>query len=468
MDILTPLPSSFRDPCGVVFEYNKEIYRNITIEGKDDYDLLLSSGLYKKLIDSDLLVKHDEVDEQKFNFDNSYKVIKPSLIPFISFPHEWTFLQLKAAALLTLKIQKIAMSFNLSLKDASAYNIQFLNGKAIFIDTLSFEKYKKGAWQAYGQFCEHFLGPLSLRKYKSRSLSKLSQSFIEGIPLPLISNLLPIKSWLNLGVLMHIHLHAKMKVKYADVTDSEQINNSSNKQFSQQKLLALIESLIGITKSLKLKIEDSQWKDYYQCNNYQDAALEHKQKLVEQFIEEAGTQQNLIADVGANTGVFSRIASKYANHVLAFDFDESAVELNYLYARKNNEKNILPLVLDVMNPSPAIGWDCNERESIFQRANFDTVLSLALIHHLAISNNLPLEKIIKTFYSLTNEYWIVEFVPKEDSQVQRLLATREDIFPNYNLITFESSLHPYFNVIKKENISSSTRTVFLLQKIIPQ
>jgi len=201
------LTSSFRDPSGFLFEKDGELYRQINVSYFKDYDMLMTSGLYKELIDKKLLIPHKE---------QGYEIIKPEKIPFISYPYEWTFSQLKDTALLTLKIMKISLEHGMILKDASAYNVQFIGCKPIFIDTLSFEKYKEGeAWVAYKQFCQHFLAPLALMAYMDVRLNSLFKSFIDGIPLDLANKLLPIKAKMKPSLFMHLSLNSKFQKKYS-------------------------------------------------------------------------------------------------------------------------------------------------------------------------------------------------------------------------------------------------------------
>jgi len=451
------ISSSFRDPSGFIFVQDKIIYRQINQVYKENYDFLMESGLYEKLVGDKLLISHTEMVEKQLN-TGAYKVIKPERIPFISYPYEWSFSQLKDAALTTIKIQKIAMEYGMSLKDCSAYNIQFLNGKCILIDTLSFEKYVEGKpWVAYRQFCQHFLAPLALMSNKDIRLSQLLRIYIDGIPLDLTSSLLPSSSFLKFSSLSHIHFQSKSQKHFGQ----KKIEISKYK-LSKSKLLVLVISLESAVNGMKWKPQDTEWADYYSDTNYSEKALEQKKLLVDDFLEEI--RPKTVWDLGANTGLFSRIACKKANLTVSFDIDPSAVEKNYLESVKNNETNILPLLLDLSNPSSGLGWENEERMSIFERDTPDTVLALALIHHLAISNNLPFEKIASLFGKICNSL-IIEFVPKTDSQVQRLLVTREDIFSNYTQEDFEAEFSKYFKIEKSVRVEDTDRTLYLMRKL---
>jgi hypothetical protein len=267
--------SSFRDPSGSLFLQDSSLYRRVNLDYKENYDLLMNSGLYKTLVGAGLLIAHEEVDLKYIQSNRVYKIIKPELIPFVSYPYEWCFSQLKDAALTTLKIQKIALQFGMSLKDSSAYNIQFRKGKPILIDTLSFEKYLEDQpWVAYRQFCQHFLAPLVLMNYVDVRLNQLLRSYIDGIPLDLVSLLLPFRSRLKFSLFSHIHLHAKSDSLFAGRPVN--INNAKMGHFG---IPAIIDSLDAIIRKQKLKYPIINWANYYQDTNYSEEALQYKKNL---------------------------------------------------------------------------------------------------------------------------------------------------------------------------------------------
>jgi len=449
--------SSFRDPSGFLFYDNGILYRQINQSYKDDYDHLMDSGLYNNLVDSKLLVPHVEVDIQHFEQEKGYKVIQPEMIPFISYPYEWSFSQLKHAALITLQIQKKAMDFEMTLKDCSAYNIQFSNGKPILIDTLSFERYREGEpWKPYRQFCSHFLAPLALMSHKDVRLNQLSRIYLDGIPLDLANKLLPMRTLAMFSLLSHIHLHAKTQKHY----ESKQIKTKKLKM-PRRSLVGIIESLNSGIKKLKWNPEGTEWANYYSDTNYSQTAFQQKKQIVTKFLEKI--KPNSVWDLGANIGEFSRLASQMGINTISFDIDPAAVEKNYLECIEKKETKVLPLVLDLTNPSPNIGWSNDERKSLLERGPVDTILALALIHHLVISNNLPLTKIVE-FFKTTCKNLIIEFIPKTDSQVQRLLSSREDIFGDYTLKKFEEEFIKDFVIKEKTKIGESGRTIYCMGK----
>ncbi len=452
------ISGSFRDPSGFLFQEGGVLYRQVNRVFAESFDAFCTSGLYDKLVAQKLIVPHERTEEVAPRTDQAHCIIKPQRVDFISYPFEWSFSQFKDAAIATLEIQKLAMASGFTLKDASAYNIQFHNGRAVLIDTLSFEPYTPGKpWVGYRQFCQHFLAPLALMSYRDIRMGKLCRNFIDGVPLDLASKLLPRRTKYRFGLLMHLHLHAKSQTRYADHKKSTAVSKA---KISRNAVLAIINNLQNIIRKLQWKPPKTEWGEYYDITNYNESAFEDKHKIVADMIQTRNP--STLWDMGANTGEFSRLASSKGIKTVAFDIDPVAVEKNYQSVVHNNEADILPLILDLTNPSPAIGWANDERYSIAQRGPCDMVMALALIHHLAISNNLPLEKIAKFFAELSSSL-IIEFVPKEDSQVQKLLSSREDIFPDYNLEGFRQAFGQIFDIRQEINIPDTKRTMFLME-----
>lgn len=453
-----PHKSSFRDTDARIVNYNGKIVRFIYNSYKSNFNQLQDSGLLNDLFETNSLVKHIELVDVNTDEKELYKVIEPQLIPFISYPYEWSFSQFKDAALLTLDIQLKAIKKGMSLKDATAFNVQFLNGKAIFIDTTSFETYTEGApWVAYKQFCQHFLAPLLFFKYNNSSLVKLLWSNIEGVPLNATSNALPYSSRFNFYVWSHIHYHAKLETKYQ--ADSSVKNK---KMFlSKSKLEAFLLFLRSGIEKMTLAKTQTEWSEYYKTFSYSNQSFNQKKELVKDFLIESKAVN--VLDIGCNEGEFSLVASQIAKEVISVDFDSLVIEKLYNATKISKISNILPLIVDFSNPTPSIGWANNERQSFFDRANFDTTLALAVIHHLAIGNNVPLDKIAELFASITKNL-VIEFVPKDDIQTQKLLITKKDIFENYTLDGFEFEFQKYFKIVKSEKINESNRILFLMTK----
>jgi len=457
-------PASFRDPSGFLFTREGILCRQVNLSYQHEYDLLNSSGLYDELVGKGWLVPHYEVDLAPAQPALSYKVIRPERVDAISYPYEWSFSQLKDAALRTLAIQKRALKKGMTLKDASAYNIQFRDARPILIDSLSFEIYRTGeAWVAYRQFCRHFLAPLALMAYRDVRLSQLSRVHIDGIPLDLASRLLPGRTRLNMGLNTHIHLHASFQERASSARAS---GTNPKTSMSLSAMLALVESLRSVIKKLNWKPEGTRWGDYYEENaaHYSDSASQHKQQIVAAFLEQI--RPHSAWDLGANTGLFSRAASQRGIPTVAFDIDPAAVEKNYLACKAGKEKNLLPLLMDLTNPSPALGWNQRERMSLLERGPVDVVLALALIHHLAIANNVPLPG-LADFFQQAGRWLVIEFVPKEDSQVQILLSTRQDVFPNYTRQGFEEAFNTYFTIHSAIPVNDTARILYLMERRDP-
>lgn len=456
-------PASFRDPSGFIFRHEGRILRQVNQRYAPVYDLLMDSGLYADLVARGWLIAHEDVDLAHAQSDLAYKVLAPQQVPFISYPYEWSFSMLKDAALLTLEIQLHALEHGMILKDCSAYNIQFVAGKPTFIDTLSFDRYEEGRpWDAYRQFCQHFLAPLALMAHTDVRLSQMLRVNLDGIPLDLASRLLPRKTRRNMGLQMHIHMHARAQQRYTATDKGSRGRQIPQAQtFSKMRMLGLVDSLRTAVQKLTWQPVGTEWVSYYDDNNnYTTQSLSEKETLVERFIAIAAPQT--VWDLGANTGRFSRLASKRGIETNAFDIDPAAVECAYLLAKEEGDEHLLALVMDLSNPSPGLGWAGVERDSLLARAPADMVFALALLHHLVIANNIPME-FVADFLSRCGKYAVVEFVPRQDSQVQTLLSTRIDIFQNYTREAFQEAFAPYFEVIEMCELEDSERTLFLFR-----
>lgn len=453
------LGSSFRDPSGFVYASDDILYRQVNHSYAPQYDQLMQSGLYGALVDQGWLVSHEEVDRSAS--PDAYRILQPEKVPYVSYPYEWCFSQLKDAALLTLDVQILSLSYGMVLKDASAYNVQFRGTAPVFIDTLSFDIYAEGApWVAYRQFCQHFLGPLALMAQRDLRLGQLSGRYLDGIPLDLVSELLPWRTKFRYGLFAHLHLHASSQRRHRD--DASSGGQVRIPRLPKARLIALMESLRQTVLGCHLPQNRTEWSDYYDETNYSHEAMAAKEALVLRLVDETDGS-GLTHDLGANTGRFSRLVAGADRYVISHDIDELAVERNYLESRRLGANRVLPLVLDLTNPSPALGWALDERSSALDRISNGTVIALALVHHLAISNNVPLSMLAKLFGRMARTL-IIEFVPKEDSQVRRLLATREDIFPEYTRESFERELSNVFEITPRHVVPGTVRTLYSMRR----
>jgi ribosomal protein L11 methylase PrmA len=451
-------PASFRDRDGFLYERDGVLYRQVNHAYAAHYDRLMQSGLYDRLVSEGALIAHRELSQPGLVPDLAYKVLEPVRVEFVSYPYEWCFSQLKDAALATLETLSRALDHGLTLKDASAYNIQFKSGRPVLIDSLSFMKYQEGQpWIGYRQFCQHFLAPLALMAHTDIRLGQLLRVHLDGIPLDLASRLLPWRTHLNPGLQVHLHLHASAQRR---VGSSRASLGRGRKGVSRLGLRGLIDSLQRTVKSLSWEPDQSDWARYAGFHNYSEVAMEQKLQAAGRFLDE--DRPSSLWDLGANTGRFSRLASGRGVATLAFDFDPGAVELNYRQTRQTQDPKLLPLLLDLTNPSPSQGWAHLERESLVDRGPADGLFGLALIHHLAISNNVPLASLAEFLTRLAKSL-LIEFVPKADPQVQKLLAGRTDIFDDYSTSGFESAFQAKHVIRERMPVGDSGRILYWLE-----
>jgi len=453
--------SSYKDPSGYVFFKDGKLFRRVNECYIDIYRQARDSGLFQELIQKKLLIEHEEIEE--YAGDDPHLVIRPRMLKFISYPYEWSFSQLKDAALVILEIQRISISYGFTLKDAHAFNIQFDDNLPVMIDTLSFDRWDQTPWEAYRQFCESFLIPLALMRYRNLYLNTLLKQFLNGIPLEIGSKLLPLRTRLSIPLLMHIHLHADRVVakQKTGVVSSEL---KPVQKFSEQSMLGLCMSLNRAVRTLELSKANSIWYTYYHKSCiYSPNAFDIKKQFVAEIIEKQ--RPSVIWDLGCNIGEFSFLAAKYSDLVVAIDSDPMCIEGLYQQCKIKKIANVLPLQMDLINPSPPLGWELQERLSLFERGGCDLVLALALIHHLCISANVPLEYVARLLGSLSKQL-VIEFVPKEDPQVQVLLSSRKDVFKNYCREAFESAFAEHFGIIRAERLPESDRILYHMVRLV--
>jgi hypothetical protein len=454
-------PASFRDPSGFVFRRDGVLYRQVQPPAAADWKALRANGLLARLTADRLLVDHDEVPLDVAASPDAVAVIQPRLLDFISYPYEWSFSQLKEAALLTLEIQLRALDAGMRLKDASAYNVQLDGGRPILIDSLSFEVAPPTEpWPAYRQFCEHFLAPLALIAYRDARGGLMLRDFIDGIPLDLAVRLLPGRTRLNFGLASHLHVHAGAQRRAATAAPAAEGERASVRRVSETGQRALLDSLRRTVEGLRWE-PSGHWAEYATTTSYTEAATASKAALVREMLDAIGGRS--VWDLGANTGVYSDLAVEAGYRVIAWDFDAGSVEAHWRRVRGADGPPILPLVGDLSNPSPAIGWALQERASFLDRANADALLALALVHHLAIGNNVPLPAVAGLLARIAPNA-IVEFVPKDDPMTRRLLSSRRDIFDEYTLDGFRAAFGGPFEIIREAPITDSPRTLFLLRR----
>lgn len=450
------LLSSFRDPAGYVFRQDHIFYRLITEAGRPAYDGLMNSGLYTALTQKKLLLPHTEM-APGFDGPAGYKIIKPEQLPFITYHWEWSFSILQDAALLTLETARMALEHGMVLKDATPFNIQWYNGALTFIDTLSFEPYKEGQpWIAYRQFCESFLSPLLLMHYRKQSLHPMQLAWPDGIPLQISRSLLPWKSRLSMLTWMHMHLHAKYAARPTSVKEK-------TAQVPLAKTRQLLSSLEMLIRSLSLSDEGTTWGDYYTEAATRNDYLSQKEKIIHEWTRSTeGISQAV--DFGANNGSFSLPLAENGLFTIAADGDPVAINKLYKKIVSGKLNNLVPLIIDFTNPSPAMGLGNAERSSFLQRIGTNNLgLCLAFIHHLCIGKNIPLIRVAELLAASCQQL-IIEFVPKEDEKVQALLTLKEDIYTDYTAENFEAAFSCYFNIRETKKIPGSARTLYLMMR----
>ena len=372
-------------------------------------------------------------------------------------------MQFKEAALLTLKIQKFALENGFSLKDASAFNVTYYKGRMIFIDTLSFETYTENQpWRAYKQFVMHFLGPLILAHYHGAENLKLLQTFLDGIPLKMLSSMLPSRSKLSPFLYTNVHLLAKYEAKHHDAN----VDNSKSAELSKKAQFNLIKSLYAYIKKLGLN-EVSEWGNYYDHTNYTKESELHKSQLIDSWVSKINPKT--LVDLGGNDGTFVRRLQARPSLSIVSDIDNNAVDQNYKSVIENQETDVVPMVLDLLNPTGAVGFSNKERTSFIKRLKGlkpDCCMALALIHHITLTGNVPFS-MSADFFASVSKYLIIEFPKRSDSMVQRLLNVKGDFkahFDFYSISNFEEDYQQKFEIVEKMDITNSQRVLYVMKR----
>lgn len=440
--------ASFRDPDGFVFEQDGQLYRSLTREAAAR--LAAHAAFYREAVERRLLVPF-ATEERVAGFET---VIKPTRLPLVSYPHEWSFEQLKDAALNTLDINILALGHGLTLKDASAFNNQLLDGRMVFIDHTSFEETDgRLPWRPYSQFCRHFLNPLVVGAYRDMHVGAFFRMDIDGLPQQMANDLLPLRARLRPSVMMHMlaHNHYMRKAsEFEGKTEAAAVT-------SRGRQLDLLKQMRAFIAGLKAARAASTWADYYEKTNYVEATFAEKKDVVAGCF--AGRNLGTIWDVGANDGTFSRLVAGAARRVLALDLDHNAVNANYAFNRKQGAPHVHALVYDVGNPTPALGFRNRERTTLETRSKPDAIMALAVIHHLSLTNNIPLDQTALYFAERGPEL-LIEWVGRADSQVKRLLAQKNVPYDWYDEDNFRTAYTKHFTLVSRTPIAGTDRTVY--------
>ena len=433
--------SSYKDADGFVFYSNnsEKVYRQINSGYIDTYLNLKQNGIYDVLIENKFILPFEETN------DKEKVILETDKINFISYPYEWGFEQMKSASVFYLELLEFCLEKNIFIKDASPFNIQFVYGKPIFIDLLSFEVYKDNSpWLGYRQFCEMFIAPLVLSKYFNANFNRELILNLEGVELKKTAKLLPFKACFNSIALFHIIAHSKAIGK----------GNSEKKiEISKKKTLSIIAHLKDGIKNLKRNKTFSNWTKYSETLPYSEDEIKIKKQTIAEWTENKNF--NIVLDAGANHTIFSEIISKKSKQIIAIDNDTNIIDKIFI----ENKQNILPLNIDITQVTPAIGINLNERKSFFERLNSDLTLALALTHHLFHSRNIPLPKIAETF-SNCSPTLIIEFISETDEMFLKI-QNRNNKHP-YSKLHFEEAFEKYFSIEAIKEIKQNKRYLYLM------
>lgn len=461
MSKIKPVAGSFRDPGGQVFLKNNRIFRTVTRVAAEDFDFVEKSGLVEKLEAAGQMVSSKIVGKTALELDgaNLHAVLEHEKIPFISYPYEWPFLNLRKAALLQLDIMLEGLKHGVTLSDASAYNFQFIGARPVLIDRLSLVPYVEGKiWVGYRQFCEQFLFPLILAANFDLPYHGWYRGELEGIPLASMAKLVPFSRRFSPGVFKHVFLQNLFQTRGQGLAKGETAKGLKNLKLSRKIFQANLESMKKLVNKLDATGKKStEWQNYDLDNTYDSREEKAKIAFIQNFCKK--TQPGMVWDLGCNTGAYSEAAlGAGAKYAVGFDSDCGALEKA---TRRASDKNLslLPLCMNLGNVSPSQGWNQAERDGLRERGPADALLALALVHHLAISGNIPLQQVVEWLLQMAPA-GVIEFVPKNDQMVKSLLALRVDIFVDYTLKDFETFLGARAKIVKTEVVSKSGRTLY--------
>jgi hypothetical protein len=451
------IETSFRDPSGFVFLTDGVIRRTVNNVYREHFDFLFSTGLYQKLVENDLMVSHKEVEAGHDCGNEVYKVVEPEQIDFITYPSEWTFGMLKDAALLTLHIQFTALEYSMILKDASPYNVQFRNGKPVWIDTLSFEKYIDGMpWNAYRQFCEQFLAPLAVMSETDLRLSLLKM-FPAGVPLDIAVKSLPWRKRFSNGLFLNLFLHSRMQGKQTALKNSRDLKT---RKIPKSSLVGHVTMLEKCVKRLGTNLKPaSEWNDYYKSEVMSMEYINSKEKILREILGKINP--SIIYDLGANTGYFSKIAGEFGGKVIAIEKDPYCAEFHYKEIKDKRLKNVIPLVVDLMNPCPSAGWAGMERKPLWVRQRSEVVIAFALLHHLSLIENVPFSMIADLFRSFGDQL-IIEYISPDDPNAAAMLAKKTILYDRVSLESFKNAFSQVYDFKGEYMLPEGNRLIFHL------
>ena len=453
---------SFRDPDGHVFATPNKILRGISRNCAPFVREFLKSEFYLKHSGTNIVLTKEIPLEAviscgiKESDAKTYELwIEHKRIPLITYPYEWSFESLKQAACLTLELLIDSLAHGYTLKDASAYNVQFIHCNPVFIDFLSFTRYVPNSpFYGYKQFCEQFLSPLCLTAFTEIEFNSWYRGKLDGLDLNEVSTTLPYWTKFKFPVLTHIHLHARAMRKMG--LDTSKIP-SPDQSIPRKNLVALAQSLHrSVSRFERKKI--TYWQNYKTCCSYSEQSESDKAKILSNFIK--NRRINAVLDFGCNTGTYTKVAvCSGAKQAIGLDSDCGAIDS----AVQDAHQQSLPiqyLIFDIANPSPNLGWKNEERYSLEKRlSEIDGLFCFALLHHIVIGRNIPIESFTQWLLSLAPT-GLIEYVPKSDQMIKQLLHHREDIFTDYTQENFESILRSIGRRVVLHKLRSTERVIY--------
>ena len=436
------------------------VFRVLSAAGLEDWNALAGSKLWRALQDEGRVVATEpaEVDAlPELLAGGVAGALRHERVPFVSYPYEWPFTMLKDAALLQLELNRRALRSDLALKDASPYNVQWRGTRPVFIDVGSFERLRPAEpWAGYRQFCMLFLYPLMLQAYKDLPYHAALRGSLDGIP-PHDARAMLAGERFRKGVFANVVMHARMESRYEAVEGGDVKRDLRRAGFSKELLAANFDKLDKLVRKLEWKAGDTAWTGYGEDNTYDEASAAAKDAFVREAT--ARRRSRLTWDVGANDGRHSRIAAESSDLVVAVDADHATVDALYRGLRDESREDILPLVMNVTDPSPDRGWRGRERASLERRGTPEQALCLAVVHHVCITGNVPVREFLDWLRSLDTAL-VIEFPDREDPMVRRLLGGKRDgSNPDYERATFERALEERFAIDRSASVSD-TRTLF--------
>ena len=466
----SPLPDggSFRDWDGRVFVEDGRILRALSARAVEDWEALAASELFRAFTGNGMLVGTEPAGEatlaalQAADPEGAWAgALVHERLPFVSYPYEWSFSMLKDAALLQLKLTAAALGEGLTLKDATPYNVQWRGSQPVFIDVGSFERVRPGEpWAGYRQFCELYLYPLLLEAYRGVPFQPLLRGRIDGLPPTEFRALFSLRDALRRGMLRHVFLHAALDRRNAGRT-GEVKSELGEAGFDTKLVAANVAQLEHLVGRLRARTTVSDWRDYRTTCSYGPDEAATKDDFVRRAL--AHRRRRLVWDLGCNDGRYARLAAGGSDFVVALDSDRVLVDDLYTKLREAGDHSVLPLVVDLTDPSPAVGWRNRERRALLERDRPDLVLCLALVHHLSISANVPLREVVEWLRGMSCEV-VVEFPDRTDPMVERLLAAkREESHPDYDRDRFERLLQERFDVADQARLPTGTRSLYFLR-----